>query len=200
MRRAASLRRAAPLRCCSAVRAARVALPLPRAPHPPTPARRSRDFKLIVTSATLDAQKFSDFFGSVPIYNIPGARRGLQSWLLPLARCQHCKHPRLTDPGITTSLTSLPPSAPSRPHLPRGRAVEPHGAGGLRGGRREAGGAGGGRAGGGGGGEAGVGGWAGGCCGASYDLLALQSRPRPTPAPRPSPSTFATAPATSSSS
>ncbi|PIA54035.1 hypothetical protein AQUCO_00900542v1 [Aquilegia coerulea] len=31
-----------------------------------------RDFKLIVTSATLNAQKFSDFFGSVPIFHIPG--------------------------------------------------------------------------------------------------------------------------------
>ncbi|CAK8566718.1 unnamed protein product [Lathyrus sativus] len=31
-----------------------------------------RDFKLIVTSATLDAQKFSNFFGSVPIFHIPG--------------------------------------------------------------------------------------------------------------------------------
>ncbi|CAM6106133.1 unnamed protein product [Calypogeia fissa] len=33
---------------------------------------RRRDFKLIVTSATLNAQKFSDFFGSVPVYTIPG--------------------------------------------------------------------------------------------------------------------------------
>ncbi|XP_019200353.1 PREDICTED: pre-mRNA-splicing factor ATP-dependent RNA helicase DEAH7 isoform X1 [Ipomoea nil] len=33
---------------------------------------RRRDFKLIVTSATLNAQKFSHFFGSVPIFNIPG--------------------------------------------------------------------------------------------------------------------------------
>lgn len=33
---------------------------------------RRRDFKLIVTSATLNAQKFSDFFGSVPVYHIPG--------------------------------------------------------------------------------------------------------------------------------
>eukprot|EP00854_Cymbomonas_tetramitiformis_P018602 gene18602-22213_t len=33
---------------------------------------RRRDFKLIVTSATLNAKKFSDFFGSVPIYTIPG--------------------------------------------------------------------------------------------------------------------------------
>eukprot|EP00904_Undaria_pinnatifida_P006256 jgi/Undpi1/2760/HiC_scaffold_14.g06137.m1 len=31
-----------------------------------------RDLKLVVTSATLDAQRFSDFFGGVPVYNIPG--------------------------------------------------------------------------------------------------------------------------------
>ncbi|XP_057452509.1 pre-mRNA-splicing factor ATP-dependent RNA helicase DEAH7 [Lotus japonicus] len=31
-----------------------------------------RDFKLIVTSATLNAEKFSNFFGSVPVFNIPG--------------------------------------------------------------------------------------------------------------------------------
>ena len=31
-----------------------------------------RDFRLIVTSATLDSQKFSDFFGSVPVFKIPG--------------------------------------------------------------------------------------------------------------------------------
>ncbi|KAJ0038925.1 hypothetical protein Pint_23699 [Pistacia integerrima] len=33
---------------------------------------RRRDFKLIVTSATLNAEKFSNFFGSVPIFHIPG--------------------------------------------------------------------------------------------------------------------------------
>ncbi|KAK1387314.1 Pre-mrna-splicing factor atp-dependent rna helicase deah7 [Heracleum sosnowskyi] len=33
---------------------------------------RRRDFKLIVTSATLNAEKFSLFFGSVPIFHIPG--------------------------------------------------------------------------------------------------------------------------------
>ena len=33
---------------------------------------RRRDFKLIVTSATLDADKFSSFFGSAPIFKIPG--------------------------------------------------------------------------------------------------------------------------------
>ncbi|KAL8249631.1 hypothetical protein R6Q59_006499 [Mikania micrantha] len=31
-----------------------------------------QDFKLIVTSATLNAHKFSNFFGSVPIFHIPG--------------------------------------------------------------------------------------------------------------------------------
>ena len=35
-------------------------------------AERRRDFKLIVTSATLDANKFADFFGGVPVFNIPG--------------------------------------------------------------------------------------------------------------------------------
>ena len=34
-------------------------------------ARRS-DLKIIVTSATLNADKFSDFFGGVPIFRIPG--------------------------------------------------------------------------------------------------------------------------------
>uniref|UniRef100_A0A3Q7JY12 RNA helicase n=1 Tax=Solanum lycopersicum TaxID=4081 RepID=A0A3Q7JY12_SOLLC len=33
---------------------------------------RRRDFKLIVTSATLNGEKFSNFFGGVPIFNIPG--------------------------------------------------------------------------------------------------------------------------------
>jgi pre-mRNA-splicing factor ATP-dependent RNA helicase DHX38/PRP16 len=33
---------------------------------------RRRDFKLIVTSATLNASRFSEFFGNVPVFNIPG--------------------------------------------------------------------------------------------------------------------------------
>lgn len=33
---------------------------------------RRRDLKLIVTSATMNSQKFSDFFGGVPIFTIPG--------------------------------------------------------------------------------------------------------------------------------
>ena len=33
---------------------------------------RRLDMKLIVTSATMDANKFSNFFGGVPVYRIPG--------------------------------------------------------------------------------------------------------------------------------
>ena len=34
--------------------------------------KRRRDLRLIVTSATMNAERFSDFFGKVPIYTIPG--------------------------------------------------------------------------------------------------------------------------------
>ncbi len=34
--------------------------------------QRRVDLKLIITSATMNAEKFADFFGGVPIYNIPG--------------------------------------------------------------------------------------------------------------------------------
>ena len=33
---------------------------------------RRRDLKLIVTSATMDADKFATFYGGVPVYRIPG--------------------------------------------------------------------------------------------------------------------------------
>ena len=33
---------------------------------------RRRDLKLIVTSATMDAEKFSNFFGNIPVFHIPG--------------------------------------------------------------------------------------------------------------------------------
>lgn len=33
---------------------------------------RRQDLKLIVTSATMDATKFSTFFGNVPTFTIPG--------------------------------------------------------------------------------------------------------------------------------
>jgi hypothetical protein len=35
-------------------------------------AARRRDLKIIVTSATLNAERFSEFFGGVPIFHIPG--------------------------------------------------------------------------------------------------------------------------------
>jgi len=35
-------------------------------------AQRRRDLKLIVTSATLDSKRFSEFFGGVPVFEIPG--------------------------------------------------------------------------------------------------------------------------------
>lgn len=34
--------------------------------------QRRKDFKLIVTSATLDAEKFSGYFFDCPIFTIPG--------------------------------------------------------------------------------------------------------------------------------
>ncbi len=34
--------------------------------------KKRRDLKLIVTSATLDSKKFSDFFGGAPVFKIPG--------------------------------------------------------------------------------------------------------------------------------
>eukprot|EP00923_Selenidium_pygospionis_P055553 GHVN01096774.1.p1 GENE.GHVN01096774.1~~GHVN01096774.1.p1 ORF type:complete len:1140 (-),score=151.38 GHVN01096774.1:296-3715(-) len=37
-----------------------------------TVAAKRRDFKLIVTSATMDSDRFSKFFGSAPIYQVPG--------------------------------------------------------------------------------------------------------------------------------
>ena len=37
-------------------------------------ARFRSDLKLIISSATLDAQKFSDFFDEAPIFRIPGRR------------------------------------------------------------------------------------------------------------------------------
>lgn len=37
-------------------------------------ARYRKDLKLIISSATLDAQKFSTFFDNAPIYRVPGRR------------------------------------------------------------------------------------------------------------------------------
>ncbi len=35
-------------------------------------AQKRRDIKIIITSATMNAEKFSEFFGGAPIFNIPG--------------------------------------------------------------------------------------------------------------------------------
>lgn len=35
-------------------------------------AQRRTDIKIIITSATMNAQKFSQFFGNAPIFEIPG--------------------------------------------------------------------------------------------------------------------------------
>ena len=35
-------------------------------------AQKRRDIKIIITSATMNAERFSDFFGKVPIFTIPG--------------------------------------------------------------------------------------------------------------------------------
>ncbi|KAF6137421.1 hypothetical protein GIB67_037343 [Kingdonia uniflora] len=37
-------------------------------------ARFQSDLKLLISSATLDAEKFSDFFDFAPIFKIPGRR------------------------------------------------------------------------------------------------------------------------------
>ncbi|CAF4372713.1 unnamed protein product [Rotaria socialis] len=41
---------------------------------------RRQDLKLIVTSATMDSEKFSDFFGNVPIFIIPGRTFPVESF------------------------------------------------------------------------------------------------------------------------
>src|SRR6185437_17003012 len=40
-------------------------------------ARFRPDLKLLISSATLDAKKFSDFFDGAPIFTIPGRRYGV---------------------------------------------------------------------------------------------------------------------------
>ena len=40
--------------------------------------RKRKDFRLIVTSATLDSTKFAEFFGSAPVFMIPGRCGGGQ--------------------------------------------------------------------------------------------------------------------------
>lgn len=63
--------------CCSGclkVSCALVTPPIPLDPHAPLPetVKRRPDLKIIVTSATLDADKFANYFYSCPIFTIPG--------------------------------------------------------------------------------------------------------------------------------
>ncbi len=44
----------------------------PRSHFPRQVVRKRADFKLVVTSATLDAEKFSSYFFDCPIFTIPG--------------------------------------------------------------------------------------------------------------------------------
>ena len=37
-------------------------------------ARFRKDLKLLISSATLDAEKFSEFFDNAPIFKIPGTK------------------------------------------------------------------------------------------------------------------------------
>ncbi len=43
-------------------------------------AQQRRDIKLIITSATMNAERFSDFFGKVPIFTIPGRTFPVQQY------------------------------------------------------------------------------------------------------------------------
>ncbi|CAN1259801.1 Pre-mRNA-splicing factor ATP-dependent RNA helicase DEAH1 [Linum perenne] len=46
-------------------------------------ARHRPDLRLLISSATLDAKKFSDFFDSAPIYSFPGRRYPVQIYYTP---------------------------------------------------------------------------------------------------------------------
>ncbi|XP_027088374.1 pre-mRNA-splicing factor ATP-dependent RNA helicase DEAH7 isoform X1 [Coffea arabica] len=67
---------------------------------------RRRDFKLIVTSATLNAQKFSNFFGSVPIFYIPGRTFPVQT-LYSKSPCEDYVEAAVKQ-AMTIHITSAP--------------------------------------------------------------------------------------------
>ncbi|KAL3819293.1 hypothetical protein ACJIZ3_005198 [Penstemon smallii] len=60
---------------------------------------RRRDFKLIVTSATLNAQKFSHFFGSAPIFQIPGRTFSVEVFYRNTPCEDYVEAASSTDPG-----------------------------------------------------------------------------------------------------
>ena len=65
-------------------------------------ARFRPDIKLLISSATLDAEKFSDYFDNAPIFNIPGRRypveimysKAPEVWRMDTYSLQHlqCSH------------------------------------------------------------------------------------------------------------
>ncbi|KAL1803612.1 hypothetical protein ACET3Z_032259 [Daucus carota] len=67
---------------------------------------RRRDFKLIVTSATLNAEKFSLFFGSVPIFHIPGRTFPVQT-LYSKSPCEDYVEAAVKQ-AMTIHITSAP--------------------------------------------------------------------------------------------
>ena len=49
-------------------------------------AQERRDIKLIITSATMNAERFSDFFGRVPIFIIPGRTFPMQQYFAKMVQ------------------------------------------------------------------------------------------------------------------
>ncbi|CAN1259795.1 Pre-mRNA-splicing factor ATP-dependent RNA helicase DEAH1 [Linum perenne] len=61
-------------------------------------ARHRPDLRLLISSATLDAKKFSDFFDSAPIYSFPGRRYPVQIYYTPTPEADYL------DAAIVTAL------------------------------------------------------------------------------------------------
>ncbi len=64
---------------------------------------RRRDFHLVVTSATLDSKKFSDFFGGVPVFQIPGRTFPVETLFSKTPQASPQRHSIIchnADPGI----------------------------------------------------------------------------------------------------
>lgn len=53
---------------------------------------RRTDLKLIVTSATMDSDKFASFFGNVPIFHIPGRTFPVDILFSKVCMCLICLH------------------------------------------------------------------------------------------------------------
>ena len=73
---------------------------------------RRRDFHLVVTSATLDSKKFSDFFGGVPVFQIPGRTFPVD--------VMFSKTPQASTPSVLTSPLLQKPCCSVLKHLAQG--------------------------------------------------------------------------------